>query len=281
MPQKLGQHFLTNAEVLHKVAAVLEIKPDEVIVEIGPGHGELTQYLLKEIEHSGPSDTARKKLIVIEKDEELAAQLPDAFGDSLEVRQGDVLKLLPEIAAVLSKQGASYKLVGNIPYYLTGFLFRLIAGLEHKPVRMVFTMQKEVAERLTEKAPRMNRLAAAIQWWAEPRMIGVISRQDFDPAPDVDSATVLLETKQPGPGPKESERYYQMLQALFQQPRKTILNNLASATKLSREELVVCLKKARIDPANRPQDLNIDKIAGIADTFSPIDMLPRTGKSFE
>jgi 16S rRNA (adenine1518-N6/adenine1519-N6)-dimethyltransferase len=259
MRQNLGQHFLTNGEVLRKIAETLEIQKGEVVIEIGPGHGELTQFLIEESKKTGG-----KKIIVIEKDPELASQLPDNFGDSLEIHEGDALKLLPEIARALKEKGVAYKLAGNIPYYLTGFLFRLVGDLDHKPTLSIFTMQKEVAERLVEEPPRMNRLAAAIQWWADPKIIGVISREDFDPAPEVDSATVLLAAKESLEG---SALYYTAVRALFQQPRKTISNNLIDATQLKRNNVDELLKGMGMNPEKRPQDLSVSEIQKISSVF--------------
>jgi 16S rRNA (adenine1518-N6/adenine1519-N6)-dimethyltransferase len=259
MRQNLGQHFLTNGEVLRKIAESLQIQKGEVVIEIGPGHGELTQFLIEESQKN-----KGQKIIVIEKDPELAAQLPDNFGDKLEIHEGDALKILPDIAETLKKEGLSYKLAGNIPYYLTGFLFRLVGEMDYKPILSIFTMQKEVAERLAEQPPKMNRLAAAMQWWAEPKIIGIISREDFDPAPEVDSATVLLKTK---PSSKGSELYYAAVRALFQQPRKTISNNLIDATGLKRLNIEEILKKASIDPEKRPQDLSITEIQKVSSLF--------------
>ena len=124
----LGQHFLKNKEKLRKIAASLEVKKNDTIVEIGPGHGELTKKLVTR------QQTLNTRIIAIEKDSGLAETLRNSmeiYGDSIEIIHGDALKILPEITNKLTKLKAeSYKLVGNIPYYITGKLLRTLSELE-------------------------------------------------------------------------------------------------------------------------------------------------------
>lgn len=255
MREKLGQHFLTNEGVLKKIAEASGAKEGSIVVEIGPGHGELTRHLLGAVGKKG-------RVIALERDEVLASETAAEFKDlpQLELKIGNALETLPEVSSKLGE----YILVGNIPYYLTGFLLRNIEELGNKPVRTVLTIQKEVAERIMAAPPDMNRLSASVLFWAEPEIIGFISRNDFSPPPEVDSATILLETRS---GAKDDKAYYRALNTVFKQPRKTILNNLEEGLGLNKRELEIILEEIGINPALRPQNLEIGDIKALASRF--------------
>ncbi len=259
MPNKLlGQNFLKNVGVIEKIVKAIDVVPGDTIFEIGPGHGELTLPLARRCVEVGA------RLIAIEKDQQLIEGLkksPDLSG--LEFVLGDAL----EILSAQTRGMASFKIVGNIPYYLTGHLLRIIGELEALPERCVFMVQREVADRVVAQPPDMSRLAASIQFWAEPTIIIRVPRKDFVPQPKVDSAVILLKTKKENFS-ISSERYYAALRALFAQPRKTTLNNLASALgNLSKEDIVGRLGVLQINPAGRPQDISVYALAQIANSF--------------
>ena len=250
MPRKLGQHFLEDEEALEKIAAGLEIKKTDVVVEIGPGHGELTRHLI---------EYHPKKIIAIEKDKLLADSLLQHFshlpdGVKIEVVNADILKALSSLRL------RRYKLIGNIPFYITGRLLRVLSELKNKPEIIVLTVQKEVAERIVAQPPRMNLLAAITQFWADPEIIGSIPRQKFSPPPEVDSAIIRLFPKKT----KNPDQYYRFVKILFKQPRKTILNNLLAISKNHGEGTVEELKKAGLVPSSRPQNLNMKMIILLA-----------------
>ncbi len=252
-----GQHFLKNKSAVEKIVSALELREGDNVIEIGSGHGELTLELLKH-----PID-----LIAIEKDRELAEELKNK-GLKLKIIEGDVLKELPKIIHKPSaispdsraiedpRQSRDYKLVGNIPYYITGHLLRIISELEKKPLITVLTVQKEVAERIVAEPPKMNRLAAITQFWADPEIIAVLPPSDFDPSPEVESAIIKLEKK--NYDAKIMKDYYKIVKILFQQPRKTILNNLSVASPFSKEEIINKLETLLLKGGERPQDLSIE-----------------------
>jgi 16S rRNA (adenine1518-N6/adenine1519-N6)-dimethyltransferase len=256
--KKLGQHFLRNTEVLRTIVDTLAIVDGDRIVEIGPGHGELTTPL---------AATARDKhkrceIICIEKDhvliealEVLAANERSNGGAAIKIVEGDALKLLPEFMA------RGTKLVGNIPYYITGKLLRVVGELENRPECTVLLIQKEVAERICAAPPAMNRLAASVQFWADATIIASVPRKDFFPPPEVDSAVIILKNKKTQP-PIDPALYYKMVRAIFSQPRKTLLNNLSTAAKnnVTKEDIAKLMKGIGIDPGARPQDLDTDAI---------------------
>lgn len=256
MRQKFGQHFLISQQVLVKIASSLELEIGDAVIEIGPGHGELTDEILRET-------SGKAQIVVIEKDHVLAGALKDKYKDhkNIDVIEGDAREELSVITHKLPT--TDYKLVGNIPYYLTSYLFRMIGDLEQKPIRAVFTIQKEVAERICAVPPKMNLLAASIQYWAEPKIIDYVSREDFLPPPEVESAILLLLPRETS-AKSDKTGYYELLRAIFKQPRKTILNNLAEGTTKKRETISKMLKKLDIDPGARPATLSISDLVRIA-----------------
>lgn len=256
---KLGQHFLKNKKKIKKIAEALELKDGDTVIEIGPGHGELTTAI---IERFKDLKIERFKIIIVEKDRELVQALEQKFKieNKLKILEGDILRILPEIIFQFSNLSISnYKIVGNIPYYITGYLLRILGELKNKPSLIVLLIQKEVAERVCSKLPRMNLLAASAQFWAEPKIIGYVSKKDFRPMPKVDSAIIKLMTYDKRLITNEAENYYKLIKILFKQPRKTILNNLRPMTN-DLQLLTEKLKLVGVNPQARPQDLSIEEI---------------------
>lgn len=250
--QPYGQHFLKNRNILKKICESLNIQSGDIVIEIGPGHGELAEEIV-----NSPAD----KIFLIEKDPALIPELKQKFKGrkQISIIEGDALTVLPE----LLNQEASQKirLIGNIPYYITGYLLRLIGESSKKPTLSVFMLQKEVAERICALPPRMNRLAASVQIWAEPSIILNVPRGEFNPPPKVDSSVISLETiNMEG---VNLNTYYKMAHTLFQQPRKTILNNLyplSSKKGVTKEKLISILEDLDIAPGDRAQNLRPEKI---------------------
>lgn len=261
MPRKLGQHFLKDRKALRKIAAALEITSPDTIVEVGPGHGELTKYLLA----AGP-----KKIIAVELDKKLATGIREmGTKDAIQVIEGDILKILSVITPSLLPLTLNYKLCGNIPYYITGHLLRKISELEQKPKLIVLTIQKEVAERICAKPPHMNLLAASVQLWGTPKIEGFISKKSFHPQPKVDSAIIRIVPISIFLRPREieDEQYYKFIKILFKQPRKTILNNLREGTNLSQKEVEKRLQGLNLPPVLRPANLAMSDINKLAVIF--------------
>jgi len=258
--QRLGQHFLKNEKVLQQIAKAATIKEAPTIIEIGPGHGELTDFLLEGI-------NSRGRLILIEKDARFSKLLKEKFKDqkNVEVQEGDALRLLPVVVESLAAQAGDYLLVGNIPYYITGKLLHIIGELKQKPKRSILMIQEEVADRACASAPEMNRLAASVQFWADVEVVMRVPKEDFLPPPKVDSAVISLDAKTSKPI-IEPARYYKAVHAIFSQPRKTLLNNLTD-TPIRKRDCEIILKKLGIDPKSRPQNLSIPDIAIIAENF--------------
>ncbi|MDO8585208.1 MAG: 16S rRNA (adenine(1518)-N(6)/adenine(1519)-N(6))-dimethyltransferase RsmA [bacterium] len=259
MPQKLGQHFLKNKAVIQKIIASLDLQPGETVIEIGPGKGALTVPLSRACTDAGCT------LVAIEKDSSLAAELAALKILGLEIITGDALEVIPQLASDYKLKAISYKLAGNIPYYITGHLLRVVSELEVKPSRTVLMIQKEVAERLTAKPGKMNLLAAATQIWADISIIAALKPEDFSPAPKVDSAVIRIETKK-HKSIKASElaTYYAFIHAAFKQPRKTLLNNLSEAAGRSKADMLPPLQQLGFTEKTRAQELSVDDLIKLA-----------------
>lgn len=257
MPQKLGQHFLKNESVLKKITQTLNLKKGDFVIEIGPGHGELTKYLKSEI--------SKVKIIAIEKDGNLVKILNDKFvndpgvkiveGDALKEIKNQISKIKTENNLKNSEIISNLKIVGNIPYYITGHLLRIIGELENKPSKTVLLIQKEVAQRICAKAPHSNLLSLSVQFWAEPMTIQKVLKKDFSPSPEVDSAVIELMTKKEA-GQKNADKYYSFLKKAFKQPRKTLQNNLGYFYK-DKAKIIDTISIFSLSDKSRPQDLTL------------------------
>lgn len=253
--KSLGQHFLINKKALITVADSLKISADETAIEIGPGHGELTDILLA---------SGAKKIIVIEKDHELAQLLKEKYAgitERLTVTEGDALK---DLAPIIENLKTPYVLAGNIPYYITGYLLRIVGNMQNKPLRTAFTIQKEVAERICAVAPDTNRLSACVQIWGAPHIAMKLKPADFNPPPSIDSAIIAIETKKDVPTETSLANYYETVGILFQQPRKTVLNNLSDGFNIPKEKALALLKEANLLGTERPENLTIETIKKIS-----------------
>ncbi|OGG41270.1 hypothetical protein A3A21_03900 [Candidatus Jorgensenbacteria bacterium RIFCSPLOWO2_01_FULL_45_25b] len=301
MGARLGQHFLKNPTVIERIISALQLAEGDFVIEIGPGRGALTREIIARLQNFKIA-----KFVAIEKDERLARALASSFQSISKhqfsnaqhiIIEGDALKVLPEISKDYKLKAISYKLVGNIPYYITGKLLRTIGELEHKPTLTVLMTQKEVAERVCAKPPfmnparsrslqtietmvtlkqsafnGMNLLAACVQYWADAEYLFSVSKQEFQPPPKVASAVIRLKIKDQGL--KINDKYYKLVNVLFKQPRKTILNNLLLSRKsearnlkseMDKERIIKKLQKAGINPSLRPQNLSVPLIIKLSE----------------
>src|SRR3989344_434406 len=273
MKQRLGQHFLINKSAIKKIVSALDLQNNDTVIEIGPGKGALTEPLITKLQNCKIA-----KLILIEKDPALVYKLKslkNKIFPNLEIVGGDALKIIPELISNQQSAISNYKIVGNIPYYITGKLLRilgdLITQLPDCPItNIVLMLQKEVAERICAEPPRMNLLAAAVQFWAEPKILFSLKSGDFQPPQKVQSAVIKLTPK---PYTLNPENYYKLIKILFKQPRKTLLNNLQNGLKIPKEKIRNELKKQEINPEIRPQNLRIKQIESLTNLFTSFSWL--------
>lgn len=263
--QRLGQHFLKNTDAIKKIIATLDVQPGEIIIEIGPGKGALTLPLV---------ENSASKIIAIEKDEILADELNKKIKEqgleNLEIIKGDALKILPDLIhnSQFIIPNSNYKIVGNIPYYITGKLLRTISDLKNKPKNCVLMVQKEVAERISSVPPYNNLLAAATSIWADVKIILKLKATEFDPPPEVDSAVIQLVPNKKILSEKELTDFYKLIHVIFKQPRKTLVNNIKDGLGLSREEIEKLLNSINLPLNSRPQDISVENILELAKKIS-------------
>ena len=254
IPKKsLGQNFLVNRGVLNKIIVAAEIKKDDIILEVGPGTGNLTKKLA----------SAAKEVIAVEKDGRLIDQLKTKFSENGNVKiiEGDILEFNPE---AYSLKSGEYKIVANIPYYITSHFLRIIfesAGWRMaQPKLIVLMIQKEVAQRIMAKPPHMNLLALSVQFYAEPKIISSVSRGSFQPMPKVDSAIIKLETRDTRHETREKqEKLFEIIRAGFSEKRKQLIGNLAKNFGATKEKIKNILSSAGIKENARAENLSLEE----------------------
>ncbi|USN96865.1 MAG: ribosomal RNA small subunit methyltransferase A [Candidatus Nomurabacteria bacterium] len=241
--KSLGQHWLHDRDVLAHIADCANLTPDDTVLEIGPGLGTLTSELLR---RAG-------KVIAVEFDAELARKLPGQFpGKNLEVVHSDILSF------DLSKLPAGYKVVANVPYYITSKIVQLLMTADNKPANAVLLVQKEVAERLAAKQGDMSILAISAQVFAEVSLGDVVPAALFTPPPKVDSRVVVLEThSQPLVNSEDEKAFFRVVKAGFSAKRKKLRSSLSGGLGISKQEVEEMLTKADISPDARAEDLSI------------------------
>ncbi len=232
-----------------------EISEFKNVIEIGPGGGALTGQIVLSIPKTA-------KFLAIEKDSKFISYLREKFPKA-EITEGDVLKILPELMA---EQTQEYALVGNIPYYITGFLLREIGDSKNKPSKCIFMLQREVAERICAEKGKMNRLSASIRIWGKPKILGIVPRGDFSPPPEVESAIIEINCAE-NDRLSDFSGIYLVIRAIFAQPRKTLLNNLSTAVNMPKADVFEKIKDLNIFENSRPQDLDVEQIFSIAKNF--------------
>lgn len=239
--KKFGQNFLENEKALKKITEVLEIEKNEIILEIGGGSGNLTKEILKQTDN----------LIVIEKDRRLIAGLKNlSAGCNFKVIEGDCRDIFSSVTEKLGR----YKICGNIPYYLTGQLLRIIQELKNSPQVVVFTIQKEVGERIVGKE-KETQLSIITKLWAEPEIMMNLKAGDFYPKPKVDSSVIKLLVLSKEKRQKEEKNIIALVKVGFLAPKKTLYNNLSS--KFTKEKIKEVFEAMNFLDKIRAHDLNV------------------------
>jgi 16S rRNA (adenine1518-N6/adenine1519-N6)-dimethyltransferase len=236
--KRFGQHFLRNRGAVEKIVAAVEPQPGEIILEIGPGEGVLTEKLIE-----------LAPVVAIEIDRDLAPALKERFGERLEVRNEDALESpLPD---------RPYRAVGNLPYNVGTPILRRIIADQHW-TRAVFMLQKEVADRLTAKPgdEDYGYLTLYTQVFAQAKRLMTLDPKSFYPPPKVRSAVVVLE---PDRKPFASDDLLDLLSRAFRMRRKTLVNNLIDWRGATRDDLLRALASLGIDEHVRAETLGLEQ----------------------
>jgi 16S rRNA (adenine1518-N6/adenine1519-N6)-dimethyltransferase len=257
--KRLGQNFLIDKNVLRKIIEAAELSKRDVVLEVGPGIGNLTIELAKKV----------KKVVTVEKDERMVKILKERLKEerikNVEIVNEDILKFLPSF-----KPRRSYKVVANIPYYLTSRLIRNLLEAKRRPRLIVLMIQKEVAQRICAKPPKMNLLAVSVQFYAKPQIISFVSKNCFWPRPKVDSAIIKISNIKEQGTTNNEELFFKIVKAGFSQPRKQIINNLSKNLRIKKEKIRDWLLKNKISPKERAEALTIENWKVLVKSFKKL-----------
>ena len=245
--RSLGQNFLRSGKAISDIVKAGDIHPGETILEAGPGEGVLTHALLK----------AGAKIIAVEKDRRLIPILAQKFSSEISSGQltlieADILDF--DILGILLNP--SYKVIANIPYYITGAFIRKFLEAEHQPSKMVILVQKEVAERILARDGKESILSISVKSYGSPKIIGIVKAGSFVPAPKVDSAILSIEniSKKFFDGFAEVE-FFRIVKAGFAHKRKKLSGNLRNLY----PKVLETLANLKIKENARPEELQIEQ----------------------
>ncbi|MFH1233732.1 MAG: 16S rRNA (adenine(1518)-N(6)/adenine(1519)-N(6))-dimethyltransferase RsmA [Patescibacteria group bacterium] len=268
-----GQNFLIKEEVYDEIIATADLKSDDVVLEVGPGLGFLTVKLAVKV----------KQVIAVELDDKLAEILRVgliAQGiKNVEVVNENILKMTndkfsiacPERSEETNQcqnlnfqtisnfkfQNTKYKIVANLPFNITSIFLRKILEANIKPELMVLMLQKEVAERIVAKPPKMSLLAVSIQFYARPEIIRIVPANNFWPQPKVDSTIIKLKVKSEKLKVNK-EDFFRLVKIGFSSKRKMLKNNLVNGYKIKSDEVENKLKNVGLDVKIRAEGLSVD-----------------------
>jgi 16S rRNA (adenine1518-N6/adenine1519-N6)-dimethyltransferase len=252
----LGQNFVQDPLALEKLVSAAEIQPTDIVLEIGPGLGSLTRYLA----------LSAKEVVAVELDMNLLPPLKAVLSPypNVHLIQGDILKLSPN-DLITEKD---YIVVANIPYYITSAVIRHLLESEPKPLRIVLTIQKEVAQRICAGPGDMSLLALSVQVYGTPHIVAHISAGAFFPTPKVDSAVLCVDIY-PAPLIKEElfDTFFKLIKAGFSQKRKTLRNSLSAGLHISPANATDLLTRANIDSQRRAETLSIDEWQSLSEFY--------------
>ena len=266
--EHLGQNFLLEKRVASKMLKAAELSLKDIILEIGPGIGTLTQELAKNA----------KQIVAVEKDSAMVEILKETTETlpNIQIIQADILKLNltrlsyprpfgsenPSGSERLNLAKDRYKVVANLPYYITSPVIRMFLETESKPQLMVLMVQKEVAQRICAK-PRMNLLAVSVQFYAHPEIISYVPKSAFWPWPNIASAIIKLILNKESLE-VSSSHFFRVVKAGFKQPRKQLGNNFCKGLSLSKSNIDSWLKQNDITPTQRAETLSLEDWVSLA-----------------
>jgi len=249
--KKLGQNFLLDQTILDKIVAAADLTLDDVVLEIGAGTGALTERLAKQA----------GRVVAVEIDRRLLPPLQSVLADfeNVTLIQGDILTL--DLAALIGGANVPYKVVANLPYYITSAVLRHLLEATPQSQQMIVTVQREVAKRIVAEPGQMSLLAVSVQFYGHPELLFRVKPGSFYPAPEVESAVVRLVPRADPLLPRdERASFFRIVRAGFSQRRKQLHNALSAGLGQSpSHEIATTLRKIGIDPRRRAQTLNLEE----------------------
>jgi 16S rRNA (adenine1518-N6/adenine1519-N6)-dimethyltransferase len=255
-PRKsLGQNFLRDRSYLARIAEAADIGPEDVVLELGAGTGVLTAELVR----------LSRRVLAVELDDHLVEVLRREFEsrDNLTVWHGNALDFDP-----CAHFEGRYKLVGNIPYYITGPIIRHYLEAACQPSVLVLMVQREVADRIVAEPGDLSLLGVSVQFYGEARIVARVPRRAFHPAPKVDSAIIRIIPHADQPEPGQRDAFFALARAGFGTRRKTLANALGIGLGWPKESAQLLLSEAEIDSRRRAEDLSVAEWRHLARLFS-------------
>lgn len=244
IPKKsLGQHWLTSRVALEAMCSESALSEEDIVLEIGPGQGVLTELLVQ----------TAKQVYAVELDQDLLKELPARVpASNLELIEADILQF------DLRTIPQNYKVVANIPYYITNKLIRLLLEAHNAPIRSTLLIQKEVAERIAAKPGNMSILAVSVQFYSEVVLGPVVPAKDFHPAPEVDSQIITLIRREKPLFDVDARMFFRIVKAGFSEKRKKLGNALSGGLHISKEQAREYIERAGLGVDVRAQELSLD-----------------------
>lgn len=258
-----GQNFMHDPNAREKIIRTADLSPTDTVIEVGPGTGILTTDLAAEV----------KQVISIEIDKRLEPILNETFQDTHNINFifEDILKTIP---ADLLNGETDYKVVANVPYYITSAILRHFLEAPIKPKMLVITMQLEVAERLVATAGDMSLLAVSVQYYGQARLISKLNPAVFWPRPEVDSAIIRIDTYDHNPLEVPSdEAFFRVVKAGFSMKRKQLKNSLSGGLGLKSTELESLTHETGIDLRRRAETLSLTEWAALSRALKAGDII--------
>ncbi len=258
--KSLGQHFLADASVLQTIVEAAELSSADTVIEVGPGLGILTVELVRRAGN----------VVAVELDTKLASLLKRRLASlaNLRVINADILKVSP---SELLERTSHYKVVANLPYYITSPVLRYFVEASPRPSLMVVMVQKEVGEAIVAGPGKMSLLAVSLQVYSKPRIVSHVPAQCFYPQPKVDSVIVRFDLS-PEPEVKVADigGFFDLVRAGFNSPRKQLHNSLAHSLGMKLAEVTLLLEGANIDSKRRAETLSLEEWARLYEVLETL-----------
>lgn len=263
-PRKsLGQNFMHDPNSLEKIISTADIMPDDTVLEIGAGTGELTARLM----------TMARHVMAIEIDQRLEPLLSERFADAKNVYFvfQDVLKT--DILGLIGMR--NFLVVANVPYYITTAILQHLLEQPRRPQRIVMTMQYEVAQRITARVGDMSLLAVSVQFYGDATIASKLNPAVFWPRPNIDSAILRVDTFDKPRVDVPSERaFFRVVKAGFSQKRKQLRNALSGGLQQRGDAIADHLAQANIDPTRRAETLSLEEWARLTHVMTSAGVVP-------
>jgi len=269
--KRLGQNFLMDKPAIRKIINSAGLQGSDAVLEIGPGMGALTKIIAEKA----------RRVIAVEKDSRMIEILKEKLKDykNVEIVRGDILKITNYKLQITNKipndQTPNFKIVANLPFYITSPVIRKFLENDNPPKKMTLVVQKELAQRICAKPPKMSILAVSVQIYSKPKIVDYIPKTAFWPKPKVDAAILEIAGIERRFEKDFMMLFFRIVKAGFSHPRKQIGNNLADSlvlpsqkdVKLNKEKIIAWLAANKIQASRRAETLSISDWINLAKTF--------------